>query len=196
MNQISENRQFSDVGTSSIRYSIPLDDGNVLLIEDNGIAAIFNPDTGIFRSISNMNRKRVNHFSALKLLDGRVLVWGGNEADTTGTPLMDAEIFDPKTETFKLIDFKIPLGKSLVVLKDGNVLITGGSAIRYNPPWGGYSVPVNQAYVYDPKKEILFKIANMKRKRTRSQSFLLDNGNVLIVGGPVEERAELFIPQK
>jgi hypothetical protein len=85
---------------------------------------IKNAPKGSFIEIGNMNLPRASH-SAIKLKDGRVLIVGGNRG---------AELFDPKTGKFKLINSKlesIGLFNNSLLLKNGDVLVA--NKYLFNP---------------------------------------------------------------
>lgn len=64
---------------------------------------------------------------------------------------------------------------SVVVLKDGCVLITGGMKDKYNS--------TNTAEIFDPVKRKFIKTSNMIHSRANHSTILLNDGNVLIIGG-------------
>ena len=84
-----------------------------------------------------MNTARADH-SAVRLLDGRVLVAGG--ATLGHVPLAAAEIFDPHTGQWTLTgDMTSPHSEIELVgvlLRDGKVLVTGGFAAVDTPQSG------------------------------------------------------------
>jgi len=107
-----------------------LDNGKVLLagginlspgVALNCSAALFDPVTATWSPTGNMIHERAGH-EAVKLRDGRVLVFGGGGAGNAG-----ADIYDPKTATWRAAAttpgrFQ-PHG---VLLSDGSVLKIGG----------------------------------------------------------------------
>ncbi len=145
---------------------VVLDDGRIFLCGGLGYgreldsAEIFDPDAGTFEMLDDtLNRPRTDHTATL-LKDGRVLIVGGfdevtNEdeeddededadVDEYVETLSSAEIFDPDTGTFTLIDGKMSVGRghhTAMLLPDGTVLIAGG-----NDGVNAY----NSAEIFDP----------------------------------------------
>jgi hypothetical protein len=126
-----------------------LPDGRVLIVggdqgdtADNQVilksAELYDPATGSFSSTGSMNVAR-SHFTATLLLDGRVLIAGGDNSGLTPTNMWaSAELYDPSTGKFG------PTGSmsepradhTATLLIDGRVLIADspdGSADLYDP---------------------------------------------------------------
>jgi hypothetical protein len=94
-------------------------------------AEVYDPATAAFRATGSMARRRHKH-AAVALADGRVLVTGGaDERDDRGQ-YRDAEIYDPASGRFTAVGTMLR-GRykhdgSMVVLRDGTVLLAGGAA--------------------------------------------------------------------
>lgn len=107
---------------------------------------------GSFVQTGDMKLPRAGH-SAFKLKDGRILIVGGNKG---------AEIFDPKTGQFKLINRNLKYFTTIqnsLALKNGDILV-GGS------------------YIFNPKT-LKFKMFDESYEYA-SSSVLLPDGNVFI----------------
>jgi Kelch motif len=186
-------------------------------------AELYNPITGSWSPTGSMTVAREFH-TATRLLDGRVLVAGG---DSSGT---SAELYDPTTGTWS------PTGSTSVgrfgfiatLLLDGRVLVAGGgangtSAELYDPatgtwsPTGSTSVgrfgfPATRlrdgrvlvaggganntsAELYDPTTGTWSPTGSMSVGRFGFPATLLMDGRVLIVGGGANgTSAELYDP--
>lgn len=76
--------------------------------------------------------------------------------------------------------------RAATTLKDGRVLVTGGTGVYY-----GYSFNkkettkpiVGNAEIFDPKTETFTAISPLNIGRSQHRSILLSNGKVLIVNG-------------
>ena len=90
-------------------------------------AAILDVTTADLQTISPMNEGRFGH-EAVALLDGRILLTGGGAVGGHGwSPSQSAEIYDPATATFTLID-QMSDGRhwhTTTLLPDGTVLVVG-----------------------------------------------------------------------
>ncbi|WP_159396962.1 Kelch repeat-containing protein [Sorangium cellulosum] len=139
--------------------------GAALLVDPSWVAA------------ASMNRPRSWH-QAIRLLDGRVLVIGGDWKSFGEAPRPDtAELYDPATDTFTpagtLTDDRS--GHSTTLLQDGRVLVAGGSS------WilANRSVLVDTAEVFDPAAGTWTAVASMPSVRSGNAPLLLPDGSVL-----------------
>ncbi len=167
--------------------AVLLNDGKVLISGgDSGTKAIataelYDPETGAFASIENMNFPRYQATVTL-LKNGKVLIaggWTGSTNPPDGSPLSNAELYDPETKEFALIG---PLTcprylHTAALLEDGQVLLAGGSLA----PNSNY---LTSAELYD-SEEGPFKASagSMNTGREWYATVLLRNGKVLIAGG-------------
>lgn len=175
-----------------------LNNGNVLIT--GGLAAnsysvsylisaeLYNPTAGTFSYIGNMNICRSQHTATL-LNDGRVLLTGG----CIGKNAIDsAEIFEPDTNTFSLINnpMNVPrYGHKATLLNNGMVLISGG--------YSG-SERLSSVELFNPKTNIFVKIEDMKTCRVKHDATLLPNGAILFTGGNLTDDAinsEIYFPK-
>ncbi|MGQ0641574.1 MAG: Kelch repeat-containing protein [Gemmatimonadaceae bacterium] len=91
----------------------------------------YDPERGVFVPIATMTKRRRKH-AGITLPNGRVLVTGGaDERDDRGQ-YRDVETFDPATGRFtRLGEMQRARYKhdgSMVLLRDGSVLLAGGAA--------------------------------------------------------------------
>jgi hypothetical protein len=139
--------------------------------------------TGTFTATGAMILARARHRMTV-LVDGRVLCTGGEHDAPLGRVLQQAELFDPLTYQW---NFSMSLGNGIngmhykryghtsTLLKDGRVLLTGGS--------DNHKI-LNVAELYDPKTDQFIVVqARMASCRVFHTAELLDNGNVVLIGG-------------
>lgn len=160
-------------------------------------AELYDPKTGKFTPAGKMTMPRAEHIAVL-LKDGRVLLAGG--VGTGWTFLADAEIYDPVTNTFtKTGKMTTPReSHTATLLTDGRVLITGGHQGRRSE-----TEIYSSAEIYNPANGTFTDAANLTVKRHKHAAVLLENGQVLIVGGSDERdsggkytTAEIYNPKK
>ncbi|XXY19082.1 kelch repeat-containing protein [Sorangium sp. So ce216] len=139
--------------------------GAALLVDPSWVAA------------ASMNRPRAGQ-QAIRLLDGRVLLFGGDPKAFGEEPRPDtAELYDPATDTFTptgtMTDDRH--GHSTTLLQDGRVLVAGGSSwIARNR-----STLVDTAEVFDPAAGTWTAVASMPSVRSGNALLLLPDGRVL-----------------
>jgi hypothetical protein len=118
-------------------------------------AELFDPDSGTWTPTGNMNGVRAENTATL-LLDGTVLVAGGNSGSSAIGFLASAELFDPDsgswTATGSMIQARdFPLA---TLLRDGRVLVVGGlhqTGCNPGTPCSGSLDPLVSAELYDPR---------------------------------------------
>lgn len=167
-----------------------LPDGRVLILGGRGyapgqtgpvtLAEIYNPATETFTPAGNLSIGREDHAATL-LHDGRVLVAGGYEAGSVGSP--KEEVFDPTTNTFSAVG---PIGAtlyglSLVTLPNGRAIAFGGTVNRV---WANQTIE-DEYFIFDPSTQPPgFSIAGSGLDRMAYQTATpLANGAIYAVGG-------------
>jgi hypothetical protein len=185
-----------------------LQDGRVLLAGGltigqgavTGTAEIYDPATGLSTLTGSMSSARAYHTATL-LPDGTVLIIGGfsNAALTTIVPT--AEIFNPSTGTFSLTATSPNTPRAqhtATLLQSGEVLILGGQSLNASSPG------LTSAELYDRVAGTFSLAGNMTFQRFGHTATLLNDGDVLILGGipalpgftppPSAPAAELYDP--
>jgi len=160
-----------------------LPDGTSLLLGGAGAAgpladAFIAPADGRqpVRLSTSLNVARAWHTATL-LPDGTVLVFGG--ADGSGNIIGTAELFDPSTQTFKVIatpDLTPRAYHTATLLTDGTMLIAGGLASDSEVP--------RAAQIWDPQAKTATTLpAELTTSRRNHSATLLPDGTVLLWGG-------------
>jgi N-acetylneuraminic acid mutarotase len=144
---------------------------------------------GAWTLTGNMHDARQEHTATL-LLDGRVLVTGGNVGAIS---LSSAELYDPNTGNWSLTG-SLHEGRqthTATLLGDGRVLVAGG--FTYDSP----QRVLKSAELYDPATGIWSQTGDMAVAREFYTATLLPSGKVLVVGGGGGVRyhhAEIYDP--
>jgi len=176
-----------------------LANGTVLVaggLANLGTAAsdLYDPDRNTWTKTGPLIQLRFDH-SAVRLANGKVLVAGGS-SQNYGSKLDTAELYDPQTGMWAPTGSLpyAPARPTLTLLKNGKVLIAGGSTAP-GPNAGGES---QTAAVYDPAAGTWSPTASMHTPRDHHTATLLDNGEVLVVGGANDPAAptELYDPSQ
>ncbi|HEX9096406.1 MAG TPA: kelch repeat-containing protein [Candidatus Dormibacteraeota bacterium] len=173
--------------------------GQTFTVRDAGLftnqllgAEVYDPVTNAWSSTAPMLQNRVGQ-SATLLQDGRVLVAGGGDGQTSSS---SAEIYDPKQDRWSAA---APMttdrqGHTATLLRSGDVLVTGGVNRQAQSPVT--IAPFSSAEVYDPRINRWSAVARMAEARDEYTATLLGDGRVLIVGGTGQSRAEVYDPNR
>lgn len=177
-------RTFTRIGAlasgRSEHHALRLRDGRVLVLGGQfslnvrSMAELVDAQSGAVRAAGEHALPRTRHASGL-LADGRVLVTGGTGRDS-------AEIWDPATERWRLLDSRMAHERqhhTQTLLADGRVLIAGGAC----SPGAGYTL----AEVFDPQTERFTPLALQgdaaHPRRYLHAAHRLADGSVLVIGG-------------
>lgn len=131
--------------------------------------------------IGDMAVPRFDHTATL-LPNGKVLIAAGMARNGLIEP--SAELYDPHTGQFTFagkLTSPRGWGSTATLLRDGKVLITGGAS----GSWCSDTCYLATAELYDPATAKFTPTGNMTTARAGARAILLQNGDVLIVGGNI-----------
>lgn len=134
---------------------------------------VYLPWSRTWLAATSMRQARSDHI-AVPLLDGRVLVAGGNR-DTE--LLRSSEIYDPRTDTWEPTA-PLPHARTqarAVTLPDGRVLVVGG--------WELEAGMTTTTLLYDPLAERWAEGPELRYPRLNHSVVQLPYGDVLVFGG-------------
>jgi N-acetylneuraminic acid mutarotase len=142
-------------------------------------AEIYNPATGTWTPVANLNGGRLNH-SATLLNTGSVLVTGGSTGG--GAAVATAELYNSTgntwTSTASMTNARY--FQAATLLSSGRVLVTGGAT---GPGPSGPGVPTTTAELYDPAAGTWSASGSLNSARMKHTQALLQDTRLLIVGG-------------
>jgi hypothetical protein len=140
------------------------------------VSAIIDLETGKIQSGPPMNVVRED-VTVTSLKDGRVLVAGGFEPKASDPFSAIAEIYDVRSNGF-IVTGRMTVPRAdhtAICLKDGRVLIVGGSAQS--------GETLASAELYDPTTGEFSRTGSMATARKSARAAMMSDGRVLIVGG-------------
>ena len=137
-------------------------------------AGLYDPSAGTFEPTGSLQQGRYDPTATL-LPTGMVLILGGG-MNTEGVMLSNtAEVYDPSVG--ELAKTGNPIegreGHTATVLRDGKVLVVGGSILRNT----------TTAELYDPSTGLFTATGKTSEARSDHTATLLADGRVLIAGG-------------
>ncbi len=161
---------------------------------------IFDPNTGLWSSTGSTNIVRPGDKNGILLNDGRVLIVGGYVGNWPPgyTISSSCEIYNPLTDNWTLTgsmnSVRSPGTFGIVLLNNGKVLVSGG--------FDNNTTTLSSTEIFDPNSGTWTVSTNMNNPRVQHTSVLLDNGNVIVIGGyfrtagltTINLAAELFNP--
>jgi hypothetical protein len=161
-------------------------------------AEVYDPATRTWSLTAPMNVSRVYGIHAIRLLDGRVLVLGGESLtkDLEGS----AEVFDPATGTWtRTANLVVPrVAFTATLLSHGEVLVAGGVAWDMDTDTDTIAI----AEIYNPESGTWRTAGSMRESRYGHAATLLPDGRVLVAGGNSDSffdyaalTAEVFDPE-
>ncbi len=158
-------------------------------------AELYDPRSRSWTVTASMLHPRLGHI-ATRLSDGRVLVAGGYDDNTSAHSFATAEIYDANLGTWSATgSMNVPRGgAAATLLPDGRVLVTGGVS-------EGIDGPIHaSAEVFDPLVGTWTYTFPMALARFRHAAVLMPDGTVMVVGGKdtatddALSSAEVYVP--
>src|SRR5947207_3463568 len=136
-------------------------------------AEMYNPIGNAWTPVAPMYRARAGH-TATPLLDGRVLIAGGNDGSLS---LDSLEIYDPYAAVFTLVTARLSAprtGHGADLLYSGRVAIVGGS---------DGARALKSIDIFDPRSESIAAGPSLATPRAGQSVTRLLDGKVLVAGG-------------
>ena len=175
----------SHATTHQFGFIVRLRDGRVLFGAGDGgdtTVEIFDPDTSTFSPTAPLAQGR-SMLTAHVVPDGRALVIGGASLSAGGihVPLDSIEAFDPKTNTWSTMPYKMTIGRTWLasaLVRDGTILAMGGYTL--DAKCDSLTDSVDQI---DPVKGTVTPFAKLPNANCEWNATTMLDGSVLGVGG-------------
>lgn len=176
----------ADMNNNDINDVIALDDGNALILKENGKLIKYNQKQNMLTIIANLNGTGSDK-KMIKLDNGNIFILGNYHLPITG---FYGELVDLKTNKIKLVplNIKIPfMSVSSVKLKDGNILIFLTDSFSAKTGMSSFSTLDKDnkvALIYNYKSNTYKRLRSFTNVKTINPSIIpLENGNALIISG-------------
>lgn len=194
----SPNFVYGKVANTSV-----LSDGRLFIINylnKNNKAEIFDPKTNKFSVLNIPLTNDSDEFyyylyKIVPLKNDRIVLFENDKDDFNNIKILDLKT--NKLTNVGHMNLKDRGGYEVTLLKDENILITGGGVGR-----ASFSKRVNSAEIFDTKKLKFYNVPKMKYNTNSSSTILLNDDRVLINGGSLGSAcrptkfSEIFIPNK
>lgn len=179
---------WSSAGTLSVGRGAatvtPLGDGRALVAGGASTdvfasAEVYDPAFSRWAGTGSMVTPRQQH-AAVLLADGRVLVIGGRTTSAAGGGILaSAELYDPSAGRWSATGSMsvARAGASAVVLREGRVLVTGGTVSATG------TAGTAAAEIYQPASGRWTATGSLDAPRVGGTMTLLPDGTVLVAGG-------------
>ncbi len=196
-------KTFKSIGAmSSERFfhtATALADGRVLAVGGGvdisgqwytyGSADLLDPATGLWKKAAKLHHARRAHTATL-LPDGTVLVAGGttggkDDGTEAGTQLDTAEIYDPLTDTWRVLASHLVTARTFHTA----ALVPGGAVLLFGGLDGSGSASRQVEGYFEGTWQALDPLLI---DRYQHASAMLDDGSVLVTGGVHQATAEVY----
>jgi hypothetical protein len=166
-----------------------LPNGQVLIAGGGGAvsrpasAELYDPASGTFLLTGSLEETRLYH-TATALTSGAVVIAGG----FAGQLLSSVESYNPTTAIFTSQSVFMSVaraGHAATELADGRVFFTGGQ--------DAFSNVISSAEIYDPVAGTFSLTGSLIQGRFGHTATLLQNGNVLVVGGYSDPEGSVLV---
>ena len=146
-------------------------------------AELYDPATNTFVVTGSMSAPRCSAIAVL-LQKGQPLIMGGDQSRGDRDPAVSAELYDPSTGRFSVTgSMRTPRDYFAgVVMRDGRVLVAGGSSEGQHPN----TKVESSAEIYDPRTGRFSPTGNMTTPRDKFAAALLPDGKIFVVGGQAD----------
>lgn len=134
---------------------------------------------GRFVKAGNMHINRPGISNSIKLQNGSVLIWGGEQFTSINDPARhttQSEIFNPMTKKFTLGP-KFPRNATIVSLSNGKLLVDVSTR-------NAQGFLYCSTFLYDLSSNQKFIAPEMNYLDTARQPVILPNGKIFFAGGP------------
>jgi len=143
---------------------------------------LYDPATGEWTQSSPMSVARERH-TLNELEDGRLVIIGGNAGSTSGNQLTGSiEIYDPASDTWSEVASlrHARQNHASVLMQDGRILVIGGYTGDVTASCEIYD-PVTNTVGFSDSNHV--GVASLNVPRHEPQAALLNNGEVIVIGG-------------